>query len=412
MLKMGKMCHCKATLWKVRRSDGKIIWRADRLPLYGSARSLSVDLYDDGTDVWLYESGGFLSGDPAGSNVTKWKDAGDSAEREWNAVADDDLGRASDAAINDISRAILAADGYVWWLPDFRSSTSTKDAWLFNDTNGSRFSSGNLTTTGRAELGQQTPIWKAPSSGIYTATRIVSGIFAAFGAIQKVDNAFVDVATTQTTGADISYDFAPLNGDSTTGFVVWRRANAVLGTPAMFVRMDSGLARVFTLASAGPPVVRNSSRNGKFLAADATTLDRRDNTTLALDWTVAVTPQGTATLPVVACLDDSGNAYVSCTPASIEKITAGAVVWTYTFTNPALFLARDVIGMYADEAAGTLVVYGGPMTIGGEVVQMFGLSLVDGSLQWKTNLGSVSTSIGLKDGVVNGDYIYVCGNKM
>lgn len=78
MLKMGQMCHCKATLWRIDPSTGEIQWSADR-----GANSFCLSAYDDSSNVYLHEGGTVTS---QGNRATQWRDDTTFATRVWNAA--------------------------------------------------------------------------------------------------------------------------------------------------------------------------------------------------------------------------------------------------------------------------------------------------------------------------------------
>lgn len=109
-----------STLWKIRLSDGAIVWRSRRR---ASDECVSVELFEDGGELYVIEGG--QNGSQSG--ITKWRDDGNEHVRIWDsdqtdgslslpdntAPFDSDFDQSTRAMPN---RVAITADGAVWFV--------------------------------------------------------------------------------------------------------------------------------------------------------------------------------------------------------------------------------------------------------------------------------------------------------
>lgn len=422
---IGCSCHCTrpATIWKISCATGEIVWRADRVPLAAAGRgaSMSLDLYHDGADLWIYEAGPVPV--EGGNHVTKWKDLGDSAERQWDAL--DELPDSS-SYWNDVIRA---ENGNVWWLPPRAGVTN---AWQLADADGSVIASTGLPFGGPQFCPGARATWVAPREGVFIAS-VGSTIDSKAVELQQYDSTFAQVAAT--TGVSTNHipgDWAPIDGDPSVGFIT-KFGGVFPFTPKSYRAYGPSIALINSLADANPlQVVRDGSNAGKFLAANASRLQMRDNATLALDWEVLLSDSFYPFRQSTGRISDAGDAYLlhklSGSPfadgtRTATKVSGGGVVqWqTSLDVDEAGFGDRpSVCGMIIDEDRGLLLLFGNRFEIDSEFYQVVALSLGDGAVAWKTNLNSGASIVGSFGASVNdahhgrlhGEHLYVCGEKM
>lgn len=108
----ARRCCCKATLRKFDPSNGTVAWRVNR-----GALSVRLDLYDDGSDLWVYEVG---TNSTKHGAMSKWLAGG---ANQWD----------YDPSGDEISYVRRSSDGAVWGM----GSTGT---FRVDDSDGSELS--------------------------------------------------------------------------------------------------------------------------------------------------------------------------------------------------------------------------------------------------------------------------------
>jgi outer membrane protein assembly factor BamB len=381
MLKMGQMCHCKATLWRIDPATGEIQWAADRGVSTGGLAG-----FDDGSDIYLYEAGAVNS---AGYRVTQWRDDTDFATRMWGAAT------AGTPAI-----AEMGDDGKVWVPNMFRL-------------NASDGTTANSATISDSPFGQMK---YAPSSGmyIYTSTgatlRLLDTSVSVTATISSVRPFCVRLASSWFICLTTSPTrFMRTYSDS---LVQTNSANQPLASATNVLnpchRESSG--KVF--------VVENNSPSG----FGAVNWRQIDVATLTADWTI--TPLSSYVDPFPAALEADGDMYVAATKdfasSAAGTIVArlsgvdGSTVWSKTYSAPVTSTSASLANSYEllrwDDLLIGCSTNSAALAVGGaNGATLFALDYATGDTVWSRSAEGVGVFC-QRPRIIN-DMLYVAGTR-
>lgn len=360
MMKMGNMCHCKATLWKIDPSDGSIVWRADR-----GADSDRIAHKIDGGDVYIYEGGD----DHATHDIlTRWHDTGPSKDRDW------------DTTVGGTFRGVAfeTSGGVVWAYID-------TNLYRFDDSDGSSLgNSGSLTAASPAEL------WEGPSGSMNLWRN------AAPLSLDQFDSSFTIVATADLTAS--GNIVAEIGGDAkSNGFVIG--AGPAVGQRTQV--LDENLA-VLVNNGTTRNIPRAAASTTKFVAVSGV-IALVDIATIVNDWSVSI---GAASVQSHASImDASHNVYAVLSTSRVTRrgVAAGAEDW-FSTTVTGLLCNRILI----DSTNLYVIGFGVHSSVHKRV---FAYDLATGALAWTQKLSDTET-VQARDGLLAGGYLYVCGDRM
>lgn len=435
----GCSCHCDmpATLWKIRLSDGQVVWKALRTPSDATSlpnASIDVDVFDDGVNRFVYEAGP-APGLGGTQSITKWVDLGESRERDWDTDSIQDL---EVLGANTVRRLRVGTDGILWqattrkltfmhpdqfWLSRYSPETGellierqirSKNQEFFHVRNlhqapdGKMFATYGESSTSSADY----PI-RYDSDVVEDAKIDDSGPFS-----------FAHPFTTYTT-----LSIAPVDNDSLNGFVA--AGQLASGFGLKYARWTADLSSYTAIGNApivapllgqiDVRVVENCAAHGRVLCADSRAVRMVKTSDCTIDWEVGL-PSNisfTGALPRhLGGIDASRAGYLMPTqgsftiPIKLRKFAAGALEWTYEPESD-----DDIVSRLDIDDANGLVILSGAIQVSGEVCHVVALSQDDGSVVWSRQLGAAgSGDFGFAFRVRNtrmfGEHIYVCGDKM
>lgn len=364
---MAEPCHkcCRgrplrtgnATLWKIRLSDGALMWAADR-----GSTSTAIHVCDEGGDTMIYEGGGLA----AGKSLTKWRDDGVGGEKLWTFVK-------STLQIEEIAKT--PGDNVIWLSHD-SSTTVTRIT-----EGGSEINSAAV-----AVPGMSLAPTSATSCGAYRFNVANAGAYIYDTAISLVTSKLIassaEVIAPRDEPLHPSCALGWIHDDDTGGgtqLVTYDQdlnetgrtatlATSTIGTQSQNrVQLSSiydlaSLTSVFSLL-AGGQVVTRSSDNSTYVRE--TTQIRRYNAAGSSLWTRSID-----SVPA--------NAFLAVAP--------GRVLWSGTGAGGTVDVDASTdnyrIASFADS---------------------------DGHLEWGVRYPRVFTPRALQ---VFGDYVYVCGTRV
>lgn len=388
------MCHCNATLWKVDAATGELVWARDR-----GQNSFDLDWYDDGSDLYFYESGtGTVADDRA---VTKWRDDGSNAEKIW------EHSRGGSGTNNPL--VYSWSDNTIWL-----GNKAFTDIRRISDVDGSLLTSAF-------------PSGDAPSEFFDGPA---GNIFARYPRrLSKIDNTIAIVASTV---SDI-FDVSLVVGRMPVGFIAGAETSEArlrtydddLATTgdvhAPDVVPTVGSREEFAIVERNPAGAKTIGiERDSGLPVTAERLHRIDIPALASDWDLApYEPQPTYRDVAPVAIVDGTESYVleiarSGTILDSARIIrlddAGGILWSSIFLvggtgfggqSYSLHVSGGQLFVVNRSGVGPLLFHGG-----GSVVAM-ALDTSTGIVNWARGLEDAGRSIG-KSHVVNG-HLYFCG---
>lgn len=408
MLKMGGMCHCAelATLWKIDPSDGTVVWKSDRR---SGMTSVGIELYEDGSDLYIFEAGQAQGLNPTASSwsTTKWLDGGSSPTREWD--SDEFVGLITDqsrpnriAATSDGNVVIAyeatddepANPDYASWMTRLDGSDGSEQVSLQPAYGLSDFTTiDRLNRIYRGNSGEVVGIFDSNlNTPQEVATRFNSSL------------AGTAIHATMSTSR-IRHCYAPKNGNgAANGYALWD----TLAGDQEYAHISPSLVKSVPAPVDGTiQVIENSCQNNRFLAMNATQFRMVDSTNNAIAWTVSFTTTGlTGAVRYPTGVDANHDAYIfRDLDGEVKKITSGGEQWSTDCTGTARLIV--------DDANSLVIVAGTDIDIGSDSYEVVALNMSDGSVAWATQVAANPSPLqGIHDAKMHGGYLYVCGSRM
>lgn len=347
--------HGSATLWKINRTDGTLIWAGDR-----GANSAAFEVVVEGADTVIYEGGTYASSVLA---LTKWIDRGDGGDVLWRFAKDT-------RTINTLQKS--AFDDSIWL-----SHTTTTACRV--DEDGSEINAGTVT---------------ANRIGLARRSNGNMNFFSINDGVSQYTPAFTLAASLSTAAAG---DIRPMSVnqnsfDADAGWA-WNNTATTLRQYTSAISLDNTYS-----ASVGDVLAANDVR---VFTDDAGVFSVSP---LALMHTISV-----AGAPTQGKFDADNNVYFVYSDAGTPHIAmyddSNSEVWDreivgagQLFLSPfadKLYVATGGLAFDLDDAADNYI--------------LASLDLATGETEWGINYCRVSGSDCMH---VVGDVIYVCGNRV
>lgn len=387
MLKMGQMCHCgRATLWKVDIDDGSIVFTADR----GQSRSYWVDLYDDGSDIYLYESG-------VSAATKKWLDGGSSVSEEWSSSA---------GGISAKTISFRAPDGAVWVLSE---TTYLSQAERIDDSDGS------VDASSTSVFGTWPHAFPGASSGFYSwYFQDNASPFLRRGHVLQYDNSVTKInesGALSTTPNE--YGINPIDGDPSNGLLTVQ-VTLSGSDPAKTTKLTTSLGidsqvsfGAGTVAGANQGMMTSRSNSNGYCIAAFNGISSGgalsiNESTLGVSWDVALGNH----IDLANCRMDSSESMYIVDNNVIKKESSGGSDWNSSST----LTSATINWIHLDETAGYLIA-AGAFTISGSTKHLAALSLSTGAVQWSIAIDGYDGIDSLRHFVIYDGYIYACGDR-
>lgn len=395
MLKMGQMCHCKATIkkWNV---DGTMIWRLRRgAPLAGTRADYAMHV--DHSASLLYAGGSLVSAEDEGV-LHKYSSIDTDPTVEWKSDRSGLTESAlSSGALANRQKIAMGTDGY---LTTLGNGTLQR----YDPSNGDLLASASFS-------GLNTKIFPGPSGDVF----IHAPSPVTSGTIRRLDPSLSETHSYDS-GSFIGFgDVVDIDGSS----LAFCQTNKIAVFSNSFTELRS-----LSASSTNLHRIVNNGSMAYVYSSSGPSFKKYDLSGISLTWTNA-TMQATgsgymAPVPgpqnILMATDASHNLYcVMEKTAAVSKIqrrasSDGNIVWEVDVGTSKL---ENMRGLFVNETAGVLVAIGrwyhGAATT--DPRHIIALDIDDGSELWTAQHGDPTLlASGFHDAAIDDDgYVYACG---